>query len=304
MTKLSNDLSELVKSHISIYENLLNSSLSVGQLDFLSFRVDKTKMSKNSPFKDSYEVIRDNPNFQPTIYDNVYQLIEEEKIVLQYVREWFTPVAILQRYKVKLPTGENRKISVYGKWLRLYYCWLLDWLPDYLNEYSWDVIRADVCRDMKEKIPEAVVDLPCNITIWEWDKWTYKWFGNKRSPLFIRIYDKTLDLAKDKNCMSWLYPERYTKECRRIECKFTWNYAKSLDVLQWLWIVERDWKIQKEKSKTKDYLRSAFYNLIMFLDMLPNKNEEYNILLWINQLVWKKLKKLQHFISVNDYEND
>lgn len=87
MTKLSNDLSELVKSHISIYENLLDSSLSVGQLDFLSFRVDKSKMSKNSPFKDSYEVIRDNPNFQPTIYDNVYQLIEEEKIVLQYVRE-------------------------------------------------------------------------------------------------------------------------------------------------------------------------------------------------------------------------
>lgn len=304
MRNLSNDLSELVESHISCYEILDNSSLSVEQLDFLSFRIDVEKMSKNSPFKDWYDVIRDNPNREPTIYDNVYQMIEEDKIVFQYIREWFTPVAILQWFKVKLPSGEKWKMSVYWKWLRLYYCWFLDWLPDYINEYAWEVIRADVCWDLKEKIPEWVVDLPNTVTYWEWENRTYKWFWNKRSPLFIRIYDKTLDLKKDKNCMSWLYPSRYTKECRRIECKFTWDYAKSLNVLEWLWIVERNWKIQKEKSKTKDYLKSAFYNLIMFLDMLPNKEEEYNILLWISQLVWKKIKKLSTFISVNDYEND
>lgn len=202
MTKLSNDLSELVKSHISIYDILCNSSLSVGQLDYLSFRTDKSKVALDSPFKGLVGWVRDNPNREPTIYDNVYKLVEEDKIVFQYIRDWFTPVAILQWYKIKLPSWENWKISVYWKWLRLYYCWYLDWLPDYLNEYAWEVIRADVCWDLKEKIPEAVVDLPCNITIGEWDKRTYKWFWNKRSPLFIRIYDKTLDLAKIK--IVWL----------------------------------------------------------------------------------------------------
>lgn len=67
----------------------------------------------------------------------------------------------------------------------------------------------------------------------------------------------------------------------------------------WTWL-----KDKKEKAKTKDYLKSAFYNMIMYLDMLPNKSEEYNILLWIHQLVSKKIKKLKDFISVTDYEND
>lgn len=35
------------------------------------------------------------------------------------------------------------------------------------------------------------------------------------------MYDKTLDLKKDKNSMAWLYPEFYTSECWRLECKFT-----------------------------------------------------------------------------------
>lgn len=304
MVKLSNDLWELVKQHISIYEKLDNSSLSRGQLDFLSFRIDVNKMSKNSPFKWKYDIFRDNPNWEVTEYDNVYQMVEEDKIVLQYVRDWYSPIAILQWYKMKLPSWEKRKISVYWKWLRLFYCGYLDWLPWYIEKYCGEVIRADICWDMKEKIPSAVVDLPNTITYGENDLWTYKWFGNKKSPLFIRIYDKTLDLLKDKNCNAWLYPSRYTKECRRIECKFTWEYAKSLSALQWLWVVDRDWEIQKTSNKNKDYLKSTFYNLIMYLDFLPNKQEEYNLLLWISQMVSKKIKKLSSFISVNDQEND
>lgn len=304
MLNLGNDISELVKQHISIHEILDNSSLSVGQLDFLSFWVDNSKMSKNSPFAWRYNILRDNPNWEVTEYEDVYQMVEEDKIVLQYVKSWYSPVAILQWYKVKLPSWEGWKISVYWKWLRLYYCGYLDRLPSYLWKYSGDVIRADVCWDLKNKIPEGVVDLPNTVTYWEGDSWTYKWFWNKRSPLFIRIYDKTLDLAKDHNSMAWLYPNRYTKECRRIECKFTWNYAKGMSALEWLWTVERSWTILKQKAKTKDYLKSTFYNLIMYLDFLPNKEEEYNLLLWIKDLVNKKIKKLNDFISVNDQDND
>ena len=168
MKNLNNDLSELVKSHISIYNELLTNSLFLEQLDFLSFWVDVSKMSKNSPFTSDYIWLRDNPNWETTIYDNVYQLIEEDKIVLQYVREGCSPVAILQWYKIKTAKEwEKWKISIYWKWLKLYYSGLLDWLPDYIDLYCWEVIRADVCWDTKDKIPEAVVDLPNTITYWE-----------------------------------------------------------------------------------------------------------------------------------------
>lgn len=304
MVKLNDDLSELLKSHISIFENFENSRWRTEQLDFLAFRVDLDKMSKNSPFEEKSWYLRDNPNWELTKYENVYQLVESDKIVLQYVREWYSPVAILQWYKVKIPNKEWRKISVYWKWLRLYYCGLLDRLPDYIDMYCWDVIRADLCRDNEKKIPDAVVDdLPCNITIWEWDDRSYKWFWNKRSPLFIRIYDKTKDLAKDHNSMAWLYPEWYTNSCWRIECKFTQRYAQSMSALEWLWVIERNWKVQKIKNPKRDYLKSTFYNLIMYIDWLPDKRTQYDLLTWIKNLVNKKLKKLKDFISL-DCEND
>ena len=300
MDKLSNDLSELVKNHISIYEDLSKKSLYQDQLDFLSFWVDAEKLSLNYPF----DLVRDNPNWEVTDYDNVYKLVEEDKIVLQYVREGCSPVAILQWYKVKLKNKwEVWKISVYWKWLRLYYCGYLDWLPDYINMYAGDVIRADVCWDTKDKIPEGVIDLANTVTYWEGENWSYKWFWNKRSPLFIRIYDKTLDLAKDKNSMAWLYPDWYTTSCWRLECKFTWRYASSMSALQWLGVSDRDWKIQKTKSIKRDYLKSAFYNLLMYVDFIPDRSRQVDLLQGIMTMCWKKLKKLKDFISL-DCEND
>lgn len=302
MTNLNNDLLELVKSHISIYENLSEKSLFLDQLDFLSFRVDADKMALNTPF--TYDYLRDNPNWEITIYDNVYQMVEEDKIVLQYVREWYSPIAILQWYKIKTKDSwEKRKISVYWKWLRLYYCGYLDWLPDYINMYAGEVIRADICWDTKNKIPAGVVDLANSVTYGEGENWTYKWFWNKRSPLFIRIYDKTLDLAKDHNSMAWLYPDWYISSCWRIECKFTWRYAQSMSALQWLWVVDRGWSIQKPKSPKKDYLKSAFYNLIMYIDFLPDRRVQFDLLSWIVAMCNKKIKKLKDFISY-DCEND
>lgn len=304
MTILNNDLSELLKNHISIYENFENSRWRTEQLDFLAFRVDKDKMSKKSPFKDSELICRDNPNWELTEFENVYRFMDEDKIVYQYVRDWYSPVVILQWYKVKIPNKEGWKISVYWKWLRLYYCGYLDWLPDYIDQYAGDVIRADLCWDNKEKIPDCVVDdLSCNITIWEGDNWSYKWFWNKRSPLFIRIYDKTKDLAKDHNSMAWLYPDWYISSCWRIECKFTQRYAQSMSALQWLGVVERNWSIRKIKNPKRDYLKSAFYNLLMYIDFIPDRRLQYDLLDWIKTLVNKKLKKLKDFISLEDCEN-
>lgn len=301
MEKLNNDLFGIVFSHISIAWDLLDKSRFYDQLDYLTFRVNVEKMALNSPF--DFDYLRDNPNWETTIYDNVYKMVEEDQIVLQYVREWYAPVAILQRYKMNTKEWEKRKISVYWKWLRLYYCWLLDRLPDYINMYAWKVIRADLCRDTKDKIPEWVVDLTNTVTYWEWDNWTYKWFWNKRSPLFIRIYDKTLDLKKDHNSMARLYPDWYTSSCWRLECKFTWRYAESMSALEWLWIVKRDWKIQKQVEQKRDYLKSAFYNLLMYIDFIQDRKKQYDLLEWIVILCNKKLKKLKDFISLDD-END
>lgn len=302
MEKLNKDLSELVFSHISIADKFLTKSLFVEQLDFLAFRVDPEKMAVNSPFSEN--LFRDNPNWESTDYDNVYQMVEEDKIVLQYVREWFSPVAILQWYKINTKNDwEKRKISIYWKWLRLYYCGFLDWLPDYIDLYCGEVIRSDLCWDCKDKIPEGVVDLENTVTYWNWDKRTYKGFWNKRSPLFVRIYDKTLDLAKDHNSMSWLYPDWYINSCWRIECKFTWRYAQSMTALQWLWVCEVSWSIQKQKSKKRDYLKSAFYNLLMYIDFIPDRRVQYDLLDWIMCMCSKKLIKLKNFISL-DNEND
>lgn len=303
MKNLNNDLFDLVFSHVSIANDFLDKSLFIEQLDFLTFWVNSEKMSLNSPFSDNY--LRDNPNWESTIYDNVYQMIEEDKIVLQYVREGYSPVAILQWYKMKTKEeGEKRKISVYWKWLRLYYCGLLDWLPDYINLYCDEVIRADLCFDREVKIPEnVVIKLWNTVTYWEGENWTYKGFWNKRSPLFIRIYDKTLDLKKNHNSMAWLYPERYTNSCWRIEFKFTWRYANSMSALEWLGVVEARGSVQKLKSPKRDYLKSAFYNLLMYVDFIPDRRKQIDILDSVKSLCNKKIKKLKDFISLEN-END
>ena len=310
MKNLNNDLFDLVFSRISIASEFLDPKKFISQIDFLSFRVKDWVLSTNSPFKVIWNFCcpRDNPNWESTDYDNVYQFRENDKIVLQYVRDWFSPVAILQWYKMKIRTKdwivEKWKISVYWKWLRLYYCGMIDWLADYINLYAGEVIRADLCFDRSQKIPDTVVlKLKNTVTYWDWENWTYKWFWNKRSPFFIRIYDKTLDLSQDHNSMAWLYPDWYTSSCWRIECKFTWRYANSMTALQWLGVTPRGWSVQKVKSKKRDYLKSAFYNLIMYIDFLPDPKKQYELLDWIKTMCINKMKKLKDFISL-DCEDD
>jgi len=289
-------LSELLKKHISIFEESEKNWHRASQLDFLSFRVSEESRKNLNPFG----VIRDNPNLEKTEYPNVYQLIDDKQLLLQYFPEdWSDPIAILQRYKIKTPTIDRRKISVYWKWLKLYYCWFLPRLPNYILKYADEVYRADVCFDRPEKYPAWIIDLAENLQKGSDKDRVYKTFGDEKSPLFIRIYDKTLDLKEHKWFAAWIYPDWYRRQCWRLECVFTWRYAKSQTALEWLWINEPDWKIEKVKNSKKDYFKSWFYNFMMFIDEMPNKQNQYELLEWIKNLAIKKQKKLKNFISLD-----
>lgn len=301
MTNLNNDLSELLKKHISIFEESEKNWRRASQLDYLSFWVDIESLKNANPFG----VIRDNPNLEPTEYPNVYQFIDEKQILLQYFpSDWSDPISILQWYKIKTPSVDKWKISIYWKWLRLYYCGLLPRLPNYVCKYAWEVYRADVCFDRKEKYPAWIVDMDENLQKGSDDSWIYKTYWNEKSPLFIRIYDKTLDLKEHKRFAAWIYPSWYRDSCRRLEAKFTWRYAKSQTALEWLWINQCDWIIEKKKEAKRDYLRSVFYNLIMYVDLLPSKQNQYDLLTQIKNLTTKKLNKLKDFTSIDDIPND
>lgn len=302
MTNLNKELSELLKKRISIYEESEKNWHRASQLDYLSFWVDSEELKKSNPFG----IIRDNPNLEATEYNNVYKFIDEKQLLLQYFPDdWSDPIAILQRYKIKTPTVDKWKISVYWKGLRLYYCWLLPWLPNYILKYAWEVYRADVCFDRKDKYPIWIIDkLKENLQKWSDESRTYKTFWDEKSPLFIRIYDKTLDLKDHKRFWAWLYPSRYRQQCWRLECKFTWRYAKSQTAMERLWINPPDWKIEKLKECKRDYLKSWFYNFMMYIDYLPDKKLQYELLDWIRNLAIKKQKKLKDFISWDVLEND
>ena len=300
MVVLNKGLSELLKKHISIFEESEKNWHRASQLDYLSFWVDSESLKSCYPF----DIIRDNPNLEKTEYPNVYKLIDDKQLLLQYFPDdWSDPIAILQWYKIKTPSKEAWKISVYWKWLKLYYCWLLPRLPTYILRYAGEVYRADVCFDRPDKYPAWVVDLPENLQKGSNENRVYKTFWNEKSPLFIRIYDKTLDLRDHKRFASWIYPDWYRKQCRRLECKFTWRYAKSQTAMEWLGINEPDWRIEKVKNVKKDYLKSGFYNFIMFIDQIPNKYAQYELLESIKTLVIKKQKKLKDFISLDINNN-
>lgn len=293
MKELNKTIWELLNSHIKIFQSFQNELTRYNQLDFLTFRVKETAWKLENPFK--IDEMRDNPNWELTNFPNVYQLVDIDKIQFQYVEQWHAPIMVLQWYHEKTPTCEGWKICVYWKGLRLYYLWKIDWLRDYINCYAWKVIRADLCRDNKEKIDPSIVDLSNTITIWKDKEWSYKWFWKKNSPLFIRIYDKTLDLKKDRFSMAWLYPDWYQKQCRRIETKLTWRYASCYSALEWLDLIDFTWSIPKEVKIERNYIKSALYNLIQSIDYIPDTDLQAQILQGCKDLSTKKLKKILRF---------
>lgn len=304
---MNNSIYELVKSHCIIFDtNLQNVKLPIStsesvhwifQLDFLSRYVDPLRSKEWWVPCFSEYWVKDNPNWIPTEYENVYAKTEYhwENVSIDYqlVIPWKSPVAILNRWYFKVRVWSKYeyrwRICVYGKALKLYYNWYIQRLKDYIIKYNWECCRADLCRDFPCEIPSWIIDL--NIT---WTNHTTTYFWEKNSPLFFRIYDKTLDLKREKNCFSRLYPERYKKSCWRLEAQLTWRYSRSMDPLDWLDIMKVDKsKIQKIESWDRSVYKTALYGVINTIDRVNlSTDEKLEILKNSKKLLDNKINKL------------
>ena len=303
---MNNSIFDLVKSHISIFDtNLQNVKLPISsqksvdwilQLDFLAWYVDDYRLNMYW-VPDDYDIYRDNPNREPTEYENVYKMVEVkgENIIINYqlVVPWKSPVMILNRYYFKVRQGNDYvykwRISVYWKALRLYYIWYIPRLLEYIIKYSWSCCRADLCWDFPCEIPNWIIDL--NISGTNHDT---VYFWEKNSPFMVRIYNKTQDLRHQKNCFSWFYPDWYMKKCWRLECQFKWDYAKSMSVLDWLDVCKVDKsKIEKIEAWQRNVYKTALYSVINTVDWINlSTQEKLDILINSKKLLDKKIKKL------------
>lgn len=304
---MNNSIYELVKSHCVIFDtNLQNVKLPIStsesvqwifQLDFLSRYLDPIRSKEWwIPFFSEYWV-KDNPNWIPTEYENVFAKTEfhwdNVSIDYQLIIPWKSPVAIMNRWYFKVRTWNKYdyrwRICVYWKALKLYYMWYIQRLKDYIIKYNWECCRADLCRDFPCEIPTWIIDL--NIT---WTNHTTTYFWEKNSPIFFRIYDKTLDLKKEKNCFAWLYPEYYKDKCWRLECQLTWKYSRSMDPLDWLDIMQVDKsKIQKIDQWNRNVYKTALYSVINTIDWLNlSTDEKLEILKNSKKLLDNKINKL------------
>lgn len=307
---MNNNISELVKSHLSIFDkNLQNVKLPLStnksvegifQLDFLAFYVDPLRIKDywvpTLPFG-----VKDNPNWIPCEYENVYTKTEfhweNVSIDYQLVIPWKSPIAILNRWYFKVRQWSHYnyrwRVSIYGKALKLYYMWYIQRLRDYIIKYNWECCRADLCRDFPCKIPEWVIDLPVT-----WTDHTTTYFWEKNSPLMFRTYDKTEDLRSEKNCFAWFYPSWYLKECWRLEAQITWQYSRSMDPLTRLEIIKVDKsKIQKIEPIKRNSYKTWLYGVIDTIDRLTlSVEEKIDILRNSKKLIENKMVKLQKSI--------
>jgi len=291
-SKIEKTISDLILSHCSIFDWESMQGASAFQLDFLSFYADPLKVSLYwSPYE--YDIVRDNPNWLTTDYDNVYKFIDWNMVMYQYVLPWVAPVSIFSWYQCKINWEWRWRVSIYGKALKLYYSWHLSWLRDYVIKYAWECCRADLCRDFKEKLNSWIIDLDCSSTIPDDASRTYKSFWKKKSPLFVRIYDKTLDLRRDKNKYAWLYPDWYMDKCWRLEFQFTWNYSRSVSAVDWLDWLERDQVISPIVQSDRNALKTALYWVINLVNRV-NFDDAEKILVLENakDLITKKIKAL------------
>jgi len=307
---MNDSIYKLVKSHLCIIDkNLQNVKLPIWtdknwqirytnwifQLDFLAWYVDDFRITTYwLPIV--LDEIKDNPNWIPTDYENVFIKTEYrwENVSIDYqlVIPWKSPVAILNWWYFKVRVWNSyeyrRRISVYWKALKLYYMWYIQRLRDYIIKYNWQCCRADLCWDFPCVIPDWIIDLDLT-----WTNHTTRYFWEKNSPIFFRIYDKTQDLKKEKNCFSWFYPEWYKNECRRIETQLTWRYSRASDPLEWLGIVEIDKsKIQKLEKTDRNVYKTLLYSAVNTIDWINlSIDEKINILKNTKKLLENKIVK-------------
>lgn len=303
---MNNSIYELVKSHICIIDkNLQNVKLPLStsksvegifQLDFLAFYADSDKLKLYGvPW--IIDWVKDNPNWIPTEFENVYLKSEfhGENVSVDYqlVIPWKSPVAILNWWYFKVRTWNKYeyrwRVSIYWKALKLYYSWYIQWLKKYILTYCWECCRADLCWDFPCKIPEWIIDLPLT-----WTKHETKYYWEDSSPIFFRTYDKTKDLRREKNCFAWFYPDWYIKECRRLEAQITWRYSRSMNPLDWLDIVKVDKsKIQKLESTKRNTYKTLLFSAIDTIDWINiSTDEKIEILNSVKKLSENKIQKL------------
>ena len=301
---LNKTISWLVNSHFQDLQNLSNFCRTKvrQQVDFLRFYVP---IDKQLLYGTPFDKVRDNPNYEPSWYKDVYMLTDYKYSIRDYVLPGVAPVSVLRWGRVKLKKDwkvqELMEICIYWKALALYYAWHLTWLKDFVLRYQWECSRVDLCRDFNCEIPwdklpgDIYIDLR-NTALFPnkdntWYDTVYYW--GKNSPLFIRIYNKTEDLRKDKNIHSFIYPKRYMEKCRRVEFEIKWRYSKLATPLDWLESQSRDFKIKPIEQTKRNNFKTAIYSLINCVDLINYSDGEKIIILQnAKELINNKLKNL------------
>lgn len=300
---------ELISSHCDVFDSssLLSTMSLPGavhfQVDYLRFYVPADKwMIYWTPWD---KWVKDNPNFEPTEYTNVYKLTDYKTSLYSYNLNGVAPISILRWEKIKIKkwwqVQELIQICIYWKWLKLYYSWHISRLKEFVIKYWWECTRVDLCRDFKEKLPwnefqgDQRTDLKRFAQYLNSDASDYDtiYYGKKHSPFMIRIYNKTADLRKDNNIHSFLYPKWYMKECRRYEIELKGNYAWSNTPIDWLDVQARDLQIQKIDQTKRNNYKTALYSLVNCVECINYDDwEKILILQSAKELINNKLKHL------------
>lgn len=301
---------DIIRSHITIYDELNeNKEKYIKQVDYLAFYVNEKARETQNPFTEYLWAERDNNNMIKTKWDNIYALVEPDRIYLYYVETW-KPVNILRRASYK----DKWRVDIYWKGLRLYYNWYIQWLRDYVKTYMWDMQRVDIARDTKTKYNEYVCDLWYDKNLEK--KWkkvivetdnerTYRTYWNKNSRIFVRIYDKTLDLKEWKNMYAWLYPERYKRECRRLEVKLQMEYAKTQNALERLDMIPCTKFVDPRKKYDKCTYKTTLLWMITLMDYcLPEYKDQIFVIQKAIERLSNKMKQINKFNSLNEDNNE
>ena len=293
-------INDVLRSHITIYDDLITDKEKyIEQVDYLSFYCNEQARKEKCPFDEYLYAYRDNTNRMHTKHENVYAMIDDkQKLWLLYSEWWKAPITILRRAKL----WEKRKVDIYWKALKLYYSGKITRLEDYVKLYQGETQRVDLCRDMKNKPSEYICDLWYNKKLdKKWKKVivetnnerTYRTYGNKNSRLFVRIYDKTEDLKKDKFIHAWLYPEWYKNECRRVEAKLTLEYARCDTPYNWLKCVKRDKVIETRESQERIMYKTILLYTIGIAEInVPNIKDCIFVLNKARERINNKIKIL------------
>lgn len=297
---------DILRKHITIYDDLNEQKNKyIKQVDYLAFYVNEEARQLYNPFTEYLYGERDNTNLIHTKRDNIYAMVENDIIYLIYAETW-KAVKILRRKQY----NNKRRIDIYGKWLRLYYNWYIQRLREYIKTYQWTTQRVDICRDTKTKYNEYICDLWYTKDLekkWKkiyveinWEQ-KYRTYWDKNSRLFVRMYDKTQDLKDDKFIHAWLYPERYKKECRRLEAKLQLEYARSMQPIERLDEIPCNKKVEPRKNYDRSTYKTVLLWMISLIDYnVPNYQDQVFILQKAQERITNKIRNINKFTYLDN----